>query len=117
MSVSVAIAAWKIPIRLLEIENPPKYGEQPFARLVDNAFNGATLSLSNRLRLLEEADTRKIRRGDALDVITTVRKRREKALAITPSSAIQVFVKRYAAFVAGYLALAIAWCAFAMSMH
>jgi len=93
-----------------QIEKPPQHGEKPYVQLVDDAFDGPTLKLSKRLRLLEEADTRKIRRGDALDAINSAQRRRHKQFAIKPTPAGKLFVARYAAFAAGYIALAAAWC-------
>ena len=105
MSASVAQG------RFREIEAPPKHGEKPFVQLVDEAFKGTALGWSNRMRLLEEATNRKIRRGDALDVIAFTQRQREKELGIKPRRAMQIFTTHFAAFAAGYLALALAWCA------
>jgi hypothetical protein len=93
------------------IEQPPQHGEKPFVKLVDDAFDGATLKWSQRLRLLEEANTRKIRRGDALDVIGSTQRRREKQFKVTRPSKWRLFATHYAAFAAAYIALAMAWCA------
>src|SRR5882757_6772519 len=100
------MSASVVPLRFRPIEKPPQFGEKPYATLVDAAFDGAVLRLSKRLRLLEEADARKIRRGDALDVIASTQRRREKALAIQPRKPLSIFATRYAAFAAAYLALA-----------
>jgi hypothetical protein len=107
----MSVCASVVPSRFRKIEEPPQHGEKPFAQLVDEAFDGAALSLSNRLRLLEEANSRKIRRGDALDVIASIQRRREKALKVTPRNPLNLFATRYAAFVAAFVALASAWCA------
>ena len=104
------MSASVVSVRFRPIEKPPQYGEKPYVQLVDDAFDGAVLGWSNRLRLLEEASTRKIRRGDALDAIAATQRRREKELAIQPRKPLGVFATRYAAFAAGYLALAVAWC-------
>src|SRR4029079_18465979 len=93
------------------IEKPPQHGEKPFARLVEESFEGHTLRLSRRMRLLEEADTRKIRRGDALDLIDMVQRDLNTLHRVTPQSTPGKFARKYFAFAAGYLALAMAWCA------
>ena len=98
-------------VKARQIEKPPQHGEKPFVTLVEDAFDGASLKWSQRLRLLEEANTRKIRRGDALDVIAAAQRRREKTLSIPRQSRVSAFVKRYAVFAAGYVALAMAWYA------
>ena len=120
MSVSVNIASVSMmgrgglgAGRLVQprpIEEPPQHGEKPYVQLVDEAFDGPTLRLSKRLRLLEEADARKIRRGDAIDVIVSAQRRREKQFAVKPRNPLGIFVTQYAAFAAGYVVLAIAWC-------
>jgi hypothetical protein len=98
-------------VQARQIEKPPQHGEKPFVQLVEDAFDGATLKWSQRMRLLEEANMRKIRRGDALDVIESTQRRREKQLKVPQPSRSWAFAMRYAAFVAGYIALAAAWCA------
>jgi hypothetical protein len=112
-SVSVATASMVSSRRFVkarQIEKPPLHGEKPYVTLVDDAFDGPTLRISQRLRLLEEADTRKIRRGDALDVIHATQRRREKQFAVKPKNPLGMFATRYVVFVAGYAALAAAWC-------
>lgn len=79
-------------------------------QLAEEAFDGPNLRLSKRLRLLEEASNRKIRRGDALAVIASIQRKREKAMKITPPGAMRTFATRYAFFAAGFAALAAAWC-------
>ena len=98
-------------VRSRQIEKPPRFGEKPYAQLVENAFDGHVLTLSKRLRLLEEATNRGIRRGDALDVIASEQRRREKKHRIRHRSATELFIAQYVAFAAGYIALAGAWCA------
>ena len=115
MSVSASVVPASLVggprfVKSRQIEKPPQHGEKPYVQLVDDAFDGPVLRLSQRLRLLEEATTRKIRRGDALDVISSTQRRREKQFAVKRRSPMELFATRYAAFVAGYLALAIAWC-------
>ena len=106
MSVRASVG----PSRFRKIEKPPQHGEKPFAQLVDEAFDGAVLSFSSRIRLLEESQTRKIRRGDALDVIKSTQHRRERELKIAPRGTLSVVATRYAVFAAGFVALATAWC-------
>jgi hypothetical protein len=98
-------------VKARPIEAPPQHGEKPYLDLIDDAFDGATLKWSRRMRLLEEADSRKIRRGDALDAIETAQRRRDKAFKVSRPSKMRAFVTRYAAFAAAYIALAMAWCA------
>jgi len=57
---------------------------------------------------IEESKNRKIRRGDALDVIKATQQRRQRELKIAPRGTLSVFATRYAAFVAGFVALATA---------
>jgi hypothetical protein len=84
--------------------------EKPFEELVAEAFDGPVLRLSRRIKLLEIAEDRQIRRGDALDVIEDVQQDIEAALAIRPPSTTIVFAKRFAAFATAYGAVALAWC-------
>ena len=93
------------------IEKPPQYGEKPYDQLVTESFDGPVLRLSSRLRLLEEADSRHIRRGDAIDLINATQRRLEKEFRIRRPTPLQTFVTRYATFVAFYVAVAVAWCA------
>ena len=72
---------------------------------------GPALKLSSRLRLLEEADNRRIRRGDAIDLIESTQRQLEKRFAVAPRGAMQIFATRYAAFAAVYIVIALAWCA------
>ena len=84
--------------------------EKPFEQLVAEAFDGPVLRLSRRIKLLEIADERHIRRGDALDVIEMVHREIDAAHAIRPPSKTVVFIKRFAAFAAAYALVALAWC-------
>src|SRR2546421_12782708 len=93
------------------IEKPPQYGEKPYDQLVAESFDGPVLRLSNRLRLLEEADSRRIRRGDAIDLINATQRRLEKEFRVRQPTARQTFATRYATVVAVYVAVAVAWCA------
>jgi hypothetical protein len=116
MSVSVAttpasLVAGRKFVKSKQIEAPPRFGEKPYVNLVDEAFDGATLKWSRRLKLLEEADTRKIRRGDAYDVIEITQRRRDKQFKAARPSKLRAFAAHYAAFAAAYIALAMAWCA------
>ena len=86
------------------------HGEKPYAQLVEEAFEGPVLRLSRKLRLLEEATNRQIRRGDALDLITSTQRRLEKQHAVVPPRKAVVFARRFATFAAVYIAAAVAWC-------
>jgi len=93
------------------IEQPPRYGEKPYQQLVEEAFDGAVLRLSQKLRLLEEADNRHIRRGDAIDLITATRHRLEKKFSIPRPTKMGMFLKHFACFATAYLVFALACCA------
>ena len=97
-------------VRSRAIEKPPRFGEKPYAQLVEEAFEGPVLRLSPRLRLLEEANNRNIRRGDALDLIAATQRRLEKEHAICPSSPATRFVRHFITFAFVYITVAIAWC-------
>jgi hypothetical protein len=99
-----------VPARVIE-KNPPQHGEKPFARLVADAFDGPVLRLSQKMKLLEEADNRKIRRGDALDLIAATQRELEAKHAVRkPTGRLEIFFKQYAVFVACYVAFALIWC-------
>src|SRR5207244_4048681 len=49
-------------------------GEKPFEQLVAEAFDGPVLRLSRRIKVLEIAEERQIRRGEALDVIEALQR-------------------------------------------
>ncbi len=90
---------------------PPQHGEKPYAQLVAEAFEGPVLRLSQKMKLLEEADNRKIRRGDAFDLIAARQRELEAAHAVKrPPSAWHQFFTRYAIFVACYVMFAVIWC-------
>ena len=91
-------------------KEPPKHGEKPYEELVAAAFDGPVLRLSQKMKLLEEADNRKIRRGDAIDLIEAMRREMRAKYAVKKPSAMQIFVKQYAVFVACYMAFALVWC-------
>jgi hypothetical protein len=95
--------------RVIE-KNPPQHGEKPYEQLVADAFEGPALRLSNKLKLLEEADTRKIRRGDAIDLITATQAALEGRHAVKRQRTVQTFVIRYAMFAACYVVVALIWC-------
>ena len=95
--------------RVIE-KNPPRHGEKPYEQLVREAFDGPRLRLSRKVKLLEEADTRKIRRGDALDLIAATRRELEAKHAVKKPGALEIFFKQYAAFVACYVTFALVWC-------
>ena len=69
------------------------------------------MSLSRRLKLMEEAEDRKIGRGEAIAVIKATQRRRAKQFKVESPSGLRAFGMRYALFAVGYLALALAWCA------
>ena len=82
-------------------KNPPQHGEKPYEQLVADAFDGPVLRLSQKMKLLEEADNRKIRRGDALDLIAaTQRSSRRSTRSKQPPGRLEIFVKQYAIFAA-----------------
>ena len=91
-------------------KTPPKYGEKPYEQMVKEAFDGPVLRLSRRITLLETAAERHIRRGDALDVIAAVKREIEAKHGARPATPLAVFAGRYAAFVAVYAVVALAWC-------
>ena len=95
--------------RVIE-KNPPKHGEKPYEQLVRDAFDGPRLRLSRRVQLLEEAGNRKIRRGDAIDLIDATRRELEARHAVKKSGGLEIFFRQYAAFVACYVAVALVWC-------
>ena len=95
--------------RAIEKE-PPRYGEKPYDELVLKAFDGPVLRLSQKMRLLEEADARKIRRGDALDLIAATQRELEARHAVKPETKVQTFFRKYAIFVACYAMFALIWC-------
>jgi hypothetical protein len=99
-----------VAARVIE-KTPPQHGEKPYARLVADAFDGPVLRLSQRMKLLEEADNRKIRRGDALDLIAATQRELEaKHKVRKPVHPLEIFVKQYAVFVACYIAFGLIWC-------
>ena len=91
-------------------KTPNRYGEKPFEQMVTEAFEGSVLRLSRRMDLLESAKKRHIRRGDALDVIAAVKREIEAKHGARPATPLAVFAGRYAAFVAVYAVVALAWC-------
>ena len=74
------------------------------------AFDGPVLRLSRRLKLLEIAEERRIRRGDALDAIDMVQRDIESQHSIRPACKTCVFIKRFATFAAAYVIVALVWC-------
>ena len=97
-------------VQTQRINEPGRFGEKPFAQLVDDAFDKAHLKWSRRLKLMEEAQERKIGRGEAIAVIKAAERRRAKQFKLESPTGLRAFGMRYAMFAAGYLALAIAWC-------
>ncbi len=90
---------------------PPKHGEKPYEQLVEAAFNGRPeIKMSQRLKLLEEADDRKIRRGDAIDFIDAVQRKNQSRLKVPARSPAKTFALHFAAFATVYVIAAAAWC-------
>ena len=85
-------------------------GQKPFEQLVAEAFDGPVLRLSRRIKLLETAEERHIRRGEALDAIDMVQRDIESQHSIRPARGTCVFVKRFAAFATAYAIVALVWC-------
>ncbi|MEA2735362.1 MAG: hypothetical protein QOE14_1813 [Humisphaera sp.] len=112
-STRPAITVAKRPrfVRSRQIEKaPPLHGEKPYAELVVKSFDGPVLRLSERMKLLEEADNRKIRRGDALDLIVATQQELEAKHAVKKPHTLEIFFKQYAVFVVCYVAFALIWC-------
>ena len=99
------------------VKEPAKHGEKSYEQLVAEAFDGPVLRLSRKLRLLEEADERHIRRGDALDLIAATRRKLEGKHARRPWSPTEMFARQYVAFAAFYVTLAVAWCIVVSMQH
>ncbi|MEO6435770.1 MAG: hypothetical protein ABIP55_08415 [Tepidisphaeraceae bacterium] len=98
-------------IRCRSVEKiAPRFGEKSYEQLVAEAFDGPVLRLSTKLRLLEEADTRRIRRGDALELMDDVKGQIERAHAIQPPSKRRVFIRRFCLFAAAYGVMALTAC-------
>jgi hypothetical protein len=85
-------------------------GERPFEQVVAEAFDGPVLRLSQRIKVLEVAEQRHIRRGDALDVIETVQRELEQKHDLRPPCRTCVFLKRFGIFAAVYVVVAMTWC-------
>jgi hypothetical protein len=99
-----------VAARIVE-KTPPQHGEKPYAQLVFDAFDGPVLRLSQKMKLLEEADNRKIRRGDALDLIAATQRELEAKHKVRKRvHPLEIFFKQYAVFVACYVAFALIWC-------
>jgi hypothetical protein len=109
ISASLVVRPRLVPSRTVD-RSPRLHGEKPFEQLVIEAFDGPVLRLSRRIKLLETADDRRIRRGDALDVIESVQREVEEEYAIRPPGKIATFAKRFGAFAAAYVVIALAWC-------
>jgi hypothetical protein len=99
------------PVRCRTVEKvAPLHGEKPYEQLVADAFDGPVLRLSEKIRLLEEADMRHIRRGDALELMESVQAQIEAALAVEKPGRAAVFAKRFLFFAVAYGAAAAAAC-------
>ena|SRR5688572_16323273 len=92
------------------IEGPVQHGEKPFVQLVEEAFDGPVLTLSKKLRLMEQATNRNIRRGIALDVIAATQHKLDRKFAVRRPTFKRRFTYHFAAFAALYVIIAIAWC-------
>jgi hypothetical protein len=88
----------------------PRHGEKPYEQLVAESFDGPVLRLSRKLQLLEEADLRHIRRGDALALMESVQVQLERAHAVPRPSKAGLFLRRFALFAAAYAILAVVAC-------
>lgn len=88
----------------------PRHGEKRYEQLVAEAFDGPVLRLSEKLRLLEEADNRRIRRGDALELMSTIQQELEAAHDIPRAGRLRRFARRFCVFAAAYALLALAAC-------
>ena len=100
-----------VPNRTVESATLKLRGAQkPFEQLVAEAFDGPVLRLSRRIKLLETAEERLIRRGDALDLIETIQREIEARHAIRRPGETTIFLKHFVAFAAAYAAFALAWC-------
>jgi hypothetical protein len=98
-------------VRCRQVEKiAPQHGEKPYEQLVAESFDGPVLRLSQKLKLLEEADSRHIRRGDAIALIETLQAQLELAFAVPRPSKTRVFVRRFCLFVAAYALVAMAAC-------
>ena len=91
-------------------KEPLRHNEKPFERLVIESFDGPVLRLGARIKLLEIADSRKIRRGDAIDFIDATRRALVKKHAVSVPGRLELFFRQYAVFVACYVAFALVWC-------
>src|SRR5438128_1497815 len=100
-SPSIVVRPRMIPSRVIE-KVPPKHGEKPFEQLVADAFDGPVLRLSQRMRLLEEAGNRKIRRGDAIDLIESFKQQAEQKHSVRKPGRKTIFAKQFAAFATVY---------------
>ena len=94
-----------------DIEKPPQHGEKPFSQVVEEAFDGPVLRLSRKLRLLEQAQTRNIRRGDALHVIAMTQRKLDQKHAVKRPTFVHRFAFHFVAFAALYVTIALAWWA------
>src|SRR5438094_10224914 len=93
------------------IDTSTRYqGEKSFEEMVAEAFDGPVLRLSRRMKLLETADERHIRRGDALDLIENVRRELEEKHAVRPPGKAGIFARHFLAFAAVYALVALVWC-------
>jgi hypothetical protein len=90
---------------------PPRDGEKPYEQFVEESFGGKpAITMSHRLKLLEEADDRRIRRGDAIDFIESIQRKNAVKHRVAPRSRRRTFALHFAAFATVYLVAAAAWC-------
>ena len=88
-------------VRSRAVDLAPRYhGEKPYQQVVTEAFDGPVLRLSRRMKLLEIADDRHIRRGRDLESKHAIRR---------PGKA-GIFARHFAAFAAAYAVMALVWC-------
>jgi hypothetical protein len=109
LAPSLVVRPRLVPSRTID-RSVRLHGEKPFEQLVAEAFDGPVLRLSRRIKLLEVADDRHIRRGDALDLIESVQREIEEEHAIRPPSRPAVFLKHFAVFAASYAIAALVGC-------
>ena len=106
---TISIGQRLVRCRLVE-KIAPRHGEKPYEQLVAESFDGPVLRLNRKLQLLEEADLRHIRRGDALELMESMQAQLEKAHCVRRPSTLQLFLRRFLLFAAAYAVLAVAAC-------
>jgi hypothetical protein len=90
---------------------PRADGQKPYEQLVEDTLGGKPeIKISDRLKLLEAADGRKIRRGDAIDFIESIQRKNRRQHRIPARSRARTFALHFTAFAVVYLTAAAAWC-------